>query len=72
MEFVNNFLKKVNKIDIPKDPNCGTVDSGHHNFRRDFVRSSHVTVLNGNVKLTCVLDINAIVYSIIINIKNTP
>uniref|UniRef100_A0A0K0FGH7 Peptidase C76 domain-containing protein n=1 Tax=Strongyloides venezuelensis TaxID=75913 RepID=A0A0K0FGH7_STRVS len=66
MEFVNNLLKKVCEIDIPKDFNCETADSEHHKLRRDFVRSKHVIILNEDVKLSHIFETNEIVKSIMI------
>uniref|UniRef100_A0A0K0FEG6 THAP-type domain-containing protein n=1 Tax=Strongyloides venezuelensis TaxID=75913 RepID=A0A0K0FEG6_STRVS len=66
MEFVNNLLKKVCEIDIPKDFNCETADSEHHKLRRDFVRSKHVIILNEDVKSSHIFETNEIVKSIMI------
>uniref|UniRef100_A0A0K0FS08 SufBD protein n=1 Tax=Strongyloides venezuelensis TaxID=75913 RepID=A0A0K0FS08_STRVS len=66
MEFVNNLLKKVCEIDIPKDFNCETADSEHHKLRRDFVRPKHVIILNEDVKSSHIFETNEIVQSIMI------
>uniref|UniRef100_A0A0N5BRE0 Peptidase C76 domain-containing protein n=1 Tax=Strongyloides papillosus TaxID=174720 RepID=A0A0N5BRE0_STREA len=66
MDFVNNLLKKVSKIDIPKNSNCETANTEHHNLRRDFVRSKHVIILNGDVKSSYIFVTNEIVQSIIV------
>uniref|UniRef100_A0A0K0FSF4 DbpA domain-containing protein n=1 Tax=Strongyloides venezuelensis TaxID=75913 RepID=A0A0K0FSF4_STRVS len=66
MEFVNNLLKKVSKIDIPKNSNCETTDSEHHNLRLDFFRSKHVIILNEDVKSSHIFETNEIIQSIMI------
>ena len=66
MEFVNNLLKKVNKIDIPKISICDFTDSVNHNFVHDFINSKHVIILNEDIIVSYILNTNGIIYSITI------
>uniref|UniRef100_A0A0N5CA64 Peptidase C76 domain-containing protein n=1 Tax=Strongyloides papillosus TaxID=174720 RepID=A0A0N5CA64_STREA len=66
MEFVNNLLKKVNKIDIPKASICDFTDSVNHNFVHDFINSKHVIILDEDIIVSYILNTNGIIYSITI------
>uniref|UniRef100_A0A0K0FEZ0 Transposase n=1 Tax=Strongyloides venezuelensis TaxID=75913 RepID=A0A0K0FEZ0_STRVS len=65
MEFVNNLLKKVNKIDIPRNSIFDSTDLVNQNFRHDFINSKNVIILDEDIIVSYIHKTNGIVYLII-------
>uniref|UniRef100_A0A0K0FS29 Late expression factor-8 n=1 Tax=Strongyloides venezuelensis TaxID=75913 RepID=A0A0K0FS29_STRVS len=70
MKFVNNLLKKVNKIYIPKTLIYDSTDSVNHHFRHDFISSKHVIFLDEDFCVSYILNTNGIIYSKTIRSNN--